>query len=128
MKSTKFAFTSLFLASACMLSSCDSPTGTGAAAGAGGGALLGAILGHGRPQNVLAGAALGAGTGALIGHSIGRADDRGYYEGQQLPYGRSLGGGLVESPYRPYNTIDTRGIPHGAVVEDPTTNGRFIKP
>jgi hypothetical protein len=128
MKSIRIALASLILVPAMMLTSCDSPTGKGAVAGAAGGALLGALLGHGRPNNILAGAALGAGTGALIGHAIGRADDRGYYNGEQLPYGRSLGGGLVESPYRPYNTIDTRGIPHGAVVEDPTTGGRFVKP
>jgi len=77
---------------------------------------------------VLAGAAAGAATGALIGHAVGRANSEGYYDGQQLPYGRALGGGMVESPYEPYNTIDTRGIPHGSVIEDPTTGGRFIKP
>jgi len=129
MKHTRIFLTSLALAPVMALTSCDSgPTAKGAMAGAAGGALMGAALGHGRPGNVLAGAALGAGTGALIGHLIGRADDRGYYEGEQLPYGRGLGRGLVESPYRPYNVIDTRGIPHGSVVEDPTTGGRFIKP
>ena len=128
MKSIHIALTSLALVPAMLLTSCDSPAGKGAVAGAAGGALLGAALGRGRPGNIVAGAALGAATGALIGHAIGRADDRGYYEGEQYPYGRALGGGLVESPYRPYNTIDTRGIPHGAVIEDPTTGGRFIKP
>lgn len=130
MKHSRILLTSLALAPVIALTSCDSPAGTGAAAGAGGGAILGAILGHGRPENVLIGAAAGAATSALIGHAVavGRADDRGYYEGEQLPYGRPLGHGLVESPYQPHNTIDTRGIPHGAVIEDPSTGGRFIKP
>jgi hypothetical protein len=110
------------------LTSCDTPEGKGAVYGAAGGAALGALLGHGHGNNVAAGALLGAGTGALIGHLVGRADDRGYYEGQQLPYGEALGHGMVRSPYEPYNVIDTRGIPRDSVVEDPTTGGRFIKP
>ncbi len=74
------------------------------------------------------GKAPGAGGSALIGHQVGLADDNGNYQGKQLSYGRSLGGGLVESPYKPYNTFDTRGLPHGAVVEDPAAKGQFIKP
>lgn len=128
MKSLRLSFAVLAVLPAMLLTSCDTPEGKGAVAGAAGGAILGAALGHGHPGNVAAGAALGAGTGALIGHLIGRPDDRGYYEGEQLPYGRSVGRGIVESPYQPHNLIDTRGIPHGAVVEDPTTGGRFIKP
>jgi hypothetical protein len=128
MKHTRIAITSLCLLPVLALTSCESPTGTGALAGAAGGAALGGLLGGGRGRNIAAGAILGAGTGALIGHSIGHANDRGYYEGRRLPYGRSAGRGIVESPYRPYNLIDVRGIPHGAVVEDPTTGGRFIRP
>ena len=127
-KHSKIVLISAILVPAMALTSCDSPTGTGAAAGAGAGALMGAALGRGRIGNVAAGAAAGALAGALIGHAIGRADDRGYYDGEQLPYGRAMGHGLVESPYQPYNVIDTRGIPHGAVIEDPTTGGRFVKP
>jgi len=125
---SRIYLTTLLLAPVMALTSCDSPAGKGAAAGAVGGAILGAALGRGRPGNIVAGAAAGAATGALIGHAIGRANDQGYYDGQQLPYGRAMGGGMVESPYEPYNTIDTRGIPHGAVIEDPTTGGRFVKP
>jgi hypothetical protein len=108
------------------LTGCESPAATGALAGAGAGALTGALIG-GR-DSALIGAGIGAATGAIIGHEIGKARDDGYYDGQRLPYGRGLGHGLVESPYAPYNAIDTRGIPHGSVVEDPTTGGRFIKP
>jgi len=105
---------------------CESPAATGALAGAGAGALTGALIGGRRAT--LIGAGIGAATGAIIGHEIGRARDDGYYDGRRLPYGRPLGHGLVESPYEPHNVIDTRGIPHDAVIEDPTTGGRFIKP
>lgn len=109
------------------MTSCESPAANGALAGAGAGALTGAVFGGG-PRSTLLGAGIGAAAGALIGHAIGQSRDDGYYDGQRLPYGRWLGHGLVESPYPPHNTIDTRGIPHGAVVEDPSTGGRFIKP
>jgi predicted small secreted protein len=127
MKHTRIILTSLTLAPVLALTSCDTPEGRGAAIGAGSGAVL-AALGHGRPEDVAAGAALGAGLGALIGHAVGRADDDGYYAGEQLPYGTPEGRGIVRSPYRPYNLVDTRGIPRGSVVEDPSTGGRFIKP
>src|SRR5436309_15492377 len=99
MKHSRIVLTSLILAPALMLTSCESTTGTGALAGAGAGAILGSALGHGRRGNVLAGAAAGAAAGALAGHLIGHADDRGYYEGRHLPYGRYVEPGLVESPY-----------------------------
>jgi hypothetical protein len=105
---------------------CESPAANGALAGAGAGALTGALIGG--PRAAFLGAGIGAATGAIIGHSIGQARDDGYYEGRRLPYGRPLGHGLVESPYYPHNAIDTRGIPHDAVVEDPSTGGQFIKP
>jgi predicted small secreted protein len=124
MKTSTLVFTSLSLAAMLGLSACDTPEGIGAMAGAGAGAIIGGTHGH----HALEGAAIGAASGALLGHLIGRADSRGYYEGERLPYGRRVGRGLVESPYRPHNLVDTRGIPHGAVVEDPSTGGRFINP
>jgi hypothetical protein len=108
------------------MTGCESPAATGALAGAGAGALTGSLVG-GRNSTLL-GAGIGAAAGALIGHAIGQSRDDGYYDGRRLPYGRALGRGLVESPYYPNNVIDTRGIPHGEVVEDPSTGGRFIKP
>ena len=108
------------------ITGCESPAANGALAGAGAGALTGALVGG--PRATLLGAGIGAAAGALIGHSIGQSRDDGYYDGRQLPYGRWLGHGMVESPYPPHNAIDTRGIPHGAVVEDPSTGGQFIKP
>ena len=128
MKSNRIFLTSLAVLPVLAFSSCESPTGTGALAGAAGGAALGGLLGGGRGRNIATGAILGAGTGALIGHAVGHADRRGYYEGRQLPYGEPAGRGVARSPYSPYNLIDVRGIPSGAVVEDPTTGGRFIRP
>ena len=128
MKSNRIFVTALLLTPILALTSCESPTGTGALAGAAGGAALGGLLGGGKGRNIAAGAILGAGTGALVGHLIGHADDRGYYAGRELPYGRPAGRGVVESPYRPYNLIDVSGIPRGAVVEDPTNGRYFIRP
>jgi hypothetical protein len=128
MKTSRIFLTSILLTPILALTSCESNTGTGALVGAAGGAALGGLLGGGKGRNIAAGAILGAGTGALAGHLIGRADDRGYYRGQRLPYGRSAGRNVVESPYRPYNLINVGGIPRGSVVEDPTTGRYFIRP
>jgi len=123
---TLFPITAIALLICMGFTSCESPAATGALAGAGAGALTGSLVG-GRRATLL-GAGIGAAAGALIGHAIGQSREDGSYEGRQLPYGRWLGQGMVESPYYPHNVIDTRGIPHGAVVEDPSTGGRFIKP
>ena len=127
MKRTQIVCSSLALVTAFAFTSCDTPEGTGAAAGAGFGALIGGLA-TGKARYAAIGAASGAAAGALIGHVIGHADDSGYYDGRRYPYGRSMGRVFVESPYYPHNIIDTRGIPHGAIVEDPSTGGRFIKP
>jgi hypothetical protein len=125
---TLVPITALSLALCTGFAGCESPTATGAVAGAGAGALTGAVFGGG-PRSTLLGAGIGAAAGALIGHAVSESrDDNGYYDGRRLPYGRWLGHGMVESPYYPHNVIDTRGIPHGAVVEDPSTGGQFIKP
>ncbi|MEO5721029.1 MAG: glycine zipper domain-containing protein [Chthoniobacterales bacterium] len=111
------------------LSSCDTPTGQGAGIGAGAGALLGAAS-TGTVRGAAVGAAIGAGTGALIGAAV-EADERGYYDGHATsyyPYGRRAGGGLVRSPYPPNSLVDTRGIPRGALVRDPSTGRVFRKP
>ena len=124
MKPTKKLVLPLAAVASLSLSSCDTPEGIGALAGAGAGSIIGGTHGH----HAAEGALIGAGAGALLGHLLGHADDRGYYEGRRLPYGRPVGGGYVESPYYPNNIINVRGIPHGAVVEDPSTGGRFVKP
>jgi Glycine zipper len=118
---------SLSLFAALGLASCDEPMSPGqkAIAGAAAGAAAGGLLtGHGR--GALAGAAVGAGAGYLIGKLDERADRR---EGYDYPEGRPTSRwGFVVSPYYPYNTIDVRGIPHGAQVIDPSVNRVFINP
>ena len=130
MKRIQILSTSLVALTALSLTSCESPTATGALAGAGAGALTAAVFGGGRHQgqNMLIGAGAGAAVGALLGHVIGHADDRGYYQGRRLPYGRWIGRGYVESPYYPHTVVDTRGTPHGTVIEDPSTGRYFLKP
>ncbi len=110
------------------LSSCDT-----IAQGVGSGAAIGAIAGGltGRGENALAGAAIGAAAGGLIA----AASEQDYYaRGYSEPYrsypvaqasGRR---GTVVSPYDPYNEIDVRGVPHGALVRDPSCGRLFIRP
>ena len=111
------------------LSSCDTPTGQGAGIGAATGALIGAAA-TGNVRGAAVGAAIGAGTGALIGAAV-EADERGYYGGHPTsyyPYGRAEGNGIVRSPYPPNSLVDTRGIPRGALVRDPSNGRVFRKP
>ena len=112
------------------LTSCDSPTGLGAASGAGAGALLGGLASR-RPEGAVAGAAIGALTGALIGNSVERSNAEAY---GPAPYGGYPAGrptdqrGIVLSPYSPYHQIDVTDIPHGALVRDPSCNRLFVNP
>jgi len=112
------------------LSSCETPVGQGAGLGAATGAIIGgAATGHVRGAAI--GAGIGAATGALIGAAV-EADQAGYYGGRPVGYypwaSRSGTPGLVYSPYPPHNLVDVRGIPHGALVRDPSTGGIFRKP
>ena len=135
--------TSLFLLAACAFSGCET-SGQNALLGAATGAAIGGSL-HGRGDQALAGAAIGAAGGYLIGKAVQedrrRTYDEGYYEGrgerydrrdyrdERQPVARPTGRyGFVESPYRPYNRIDVRGIPHGAQVVDPSCDRIFINP
>lgn len=114
--------------------SCETP-GQGAKTGAIVGAGLGALA-RGDLRGAIQGAAIGAASGAVIGklNKDDRRREREYVqfsddEYARYPYARPTRSyGYVESPYRPYNLIDVRGIPAGAVVEDPSTGGRFINP
>jgi hypothetical protein len=120
--------TVLFLSFA--LSSCETPVGQGAGWGAATGAIIGGAA-TGRVRGAAIGAGIGAATGALIGAAV-EADQYGYYGGHPLgyyPWGSRTGTpGLVYSPYAPHNIVDVRGIPHGALVRDPSTGGIFRKP
>lgn len=116
------------------LSSCAYPgypgqaTGAGAALGAASGALIGAGAAGGR------GAAIGAGAGLLAGALVGAAvdaDQARYYHAPPggYPYANPTGTpGYVYSPYGNHNVIDVRGVPHGALVRDPSTNAIFRNP
>jgi hypothetical protein len=129
------------------LTSCETATGRGAAIGAGTGALIGATVAgdggrydrrgryYGRSRGdalggAIAGAAIGTAAGALIGAAVdeSRATRYGERRSGSHPYGRHVGGGLVESPYPPYQTYDLRGVPRGGLVEDRVGRGYFRKP
>lgn len=125
-----FAPTAVSLLLSLSLTSCESP-GEGAATGAMVGGAVGGIA-TGTLRGAATGAAIGAGTGALVG-LLAREDrrylHRQYDEWGEIPQGIRTGTpGLVESPYRPYNLIDVRGIPRGERVIDPSTDGIFINP
>jgi predicted small secreted protein len=111
-------------------SSCETPTGQGAGWGAATGAIIGGAA-TGRVRGAAIGAGIGAATGALIGASI-EADQNGYYQGRPMGYypwaTRTGRAGFVYSPYSPHNVVDVRGIPHGALVRDPSTGGIFRRP
>lgn len=106
--------------SAAMLSSCNTPTGTGAAAGAATGAVVGGPVG----------AAVGAATGAIVGTAVGASEVRTYgpapAKGWPLaaPAGQP---GFYRSPYTG-KLYDLRGVPHGGLVRDQDTGRLFKKP
>jgi len=130
MKKINLALVATVALGALALSSCDTPTGQGAGFGAATGAIIGAAA-TGNVRGAAIGAGIGAGTGALIGAAV-EADQRGYYEGHEVsyyPYGRSTDtSGFFRSPYPPHAIVNTRGIPHGALVRDPATGRVFRKP
>ncbi len=115
-------------------SSCETATGTGALIGAGTGAVIASNTGpHGYYRDnsgrTLAGAAIGAGAGALIGAAIDANNATRYGPPRsEYPYGRRVGGGLVESPYPPHQLYNLRGVPPGGLVEDRVGRGYFRKP
>ncbi|HXA09657.1 MAG TPA: glycine zipper domain-containing protein [Chthoniobacterales bacterium] len=115
------------------LSSCETPAGQGAGFGAFSGAATGALIGA-AASGTGEGAAIGAGAGALAGALLGAAvaeDQARYYHAPPdgYPYARPTAtAGYVYSPYAPHNVIDVRGVPQGALVRDPSTNGIFRRP
>ena len=130
MKKNSLLIVSALVLGSFALTSCDTPTGQGAGFGAATGAIIGAAA-TGNVRGAATGAAIGAASGALIGAAV-QADERGYYEGHETgyyPYGRRTGQpGLLESPYPPHSLVDVRGIPHGALVRDPSSGRVFRKP
>ena len=125
-----FAGVSALSLGSMFLTSCDSPTGAGAAYGAGAGAIIGGLA-TGNARAAAIGAAAGAATGALIGHAI--QEDRARQYGPPPAGGYpvahwSNSPGLVVSPYPPHRLVDVRGIPPGALVRDPSSGGIFRRP
>lgn len=125
----------LFTAGCCLaliafvFSSCDTPTGQGAAAGAGAGAIIGGLAGHG-PQSAAVGAAIGAATGALIGHAIqeDRARQYGPPPAGGYPFAKPTGRpGMFLSPYTG-RSYDLRGVPPGGLTRDVDTGQLFRRP
>lgn len=114
---------------ALLLSSCDTPTGQGAAAGAGAGAIIGGLAGRG-PRSAAVGAAIGAATGALIGHAIqeDRAERYGPPPPGGFPLARPTGRpGFFVSPYTG-RLYDLRGVPPGELTRDTDTGQLFRRP
>lgn len=110
-----------------LLTSCDTPTGQGAAAGAGAGAIIGGLAGRG-PRSAAIGAAAGAAAGALIGHAIQR--DRAEHYGPPPAGGFPLAqpSGRYGFYYSPYTgrLYDLRGVPPGELTRD-VDNGRLFR-
>jgi len=129
MKKNIFTFICGLSLAAFALSSCDTPTGQGAAAGAGAGAIIGGLA-SGGPRGALIGAAAGAATGALIGHAI--QEDRAREYGPPPPGGypfatRAGGPGMYRSPYTG-RIYDLRGVPPGGLTRDVDTGQLFRRP
>lgn len=129
MKRKMFAAVAPVALTALILSSCDTPTGQGAAAGAGAGAIIGGLAGRG-PRSAAAGAAIGAATGALIGHAI-QEDRAGRYGPPPpggFPFARRTGRpGFFVSPYTG-RMYDLRGVPPGELTRDIDTGQLFRRP
>ncbi len=130
MKTKIFKCVCGILLTAFVLSSCDTPTGQGAAAGAGAGAIIGNIAGRGGARSTVIGAAIGAATGALIGHAIqeDRAREYGPPPAGGYPMARYAGApGMFHSPYTG-RVYDLRGVPPGGLTRDIDTGQLFRRP
>ena len=120
---------SVIAVSCCMLTSCDTPVGQGAAWGAATGAIIGgAATGNVRAASI--GAAAGAAAGALTGKII--------QENQAARYGPPPPGGYPIARwagppaffYSPYTgrVYDLRGVPPGGLTRDVDTGRLFRRP
>src|SRR5205823_3678242 len=129
MKRNSLVVTSVITLSSVVLSSCDTPTGTGAGYGAAAGAIIGGAA-TGRVRGAAIGAAAGAATGALIGHSI--QEDRARAYGPMPPGGWPLARytntpGVFRSPYTG-RRYDLSGVPPGGLTRDIDTGQLFRRP
>ena len=120
----------LLLALPCGLTSCDTPTGQGAAIGAGSGAIIGGLATN-RVRGAAIGAAAGAVAGSLVGNAVEQSNEREYGERPRDGYPLATPTsrrGFVVSPYKPYYEIDVRGVPRHALVRDPSCDRLFVNP
>lgn len=114
---------------ALLVTSCEEPTGAGAAYGAGAGAIIGGAA-TGRVRGAAIGAAAGAAAGALIGHAIqeDRARSYGPPPPGGYPFARHAGApGLYRSPYTG-RVYDLRDVPPGGLTRDVDTGQLFRRP
>ena len=113
----------------CVLSSCDTPVGQGAAWGAATGAFIGAAA-TGNVRAASIGAAAGAAAGALTGKIVQENQAAGYGPPPLggYPYARWAGrSGFFYSPYTG-RVYDLRGMPPGGLTRDVDTGRLFRKP
>ena len=113
----------------CILSSCDTPVGQGAAWGAATGAFIGAAA-TGNVRAASIGAAAGAAAGALTGRIVQENQAAGYGPPPPggYPYARWAGrSGFFYSPYTG-RVYDLRGVPPGGLTRDVDTGRLFRRP
>jgi hypothetical protein len=113
----------------CILSSCDTPVGRGAAWGAATGAFIGAAA-TGNVRAASIGAAAGAAAGALTGKIVQENQAVGYGPPPPggYPYARWAGrSGFFYSPYTG-RIYDLRGVPPGGLTRDVDTGRLFRRP
>ena len=129
MRTTILTVSSIIAVSCCMLTSCDTPVGQGAAWGAATGAIIGgAATGNVRAASI--GAAAGAAAGALTGKIIqeNQAEQYGPPPPGGYPYARWAGrSGCFYSPYTG-RVYDLGGVPPGGLTRDVDTGRLFRRP
>ena len=119
-KSLKTLVAATMAVTALSLNSCGTPVGDGVAYGAGAGAIIGGLT--------------GSGTNAAIGAAVAENQASYYRQGYTAPWGSypiataTSRPHYVISPYSPYYEIYVKGVPHGALVRDPSCGRLFIRP
>ena len=129
MRTTILTVSLVIASTCCILTSCDTPVGQGAAWGAATGAIIGgAATGNVRAASI--GAAAGAAAGALTGKIIqeNQAAQYGPPPTGGFPYARWAGRpGFYYSPYTG-RVYDLRGVPPGGLTRDVDTGRLFRRP
>ena len=120
---------SVIAVSCCMLTSCDTPVGQGAAWGAATGAIIGgAATGNVRAASI--GAAAGAAAGALTGKIVQENQAAGYGPPPTGGYPLARWAGPPAFYYSPYTgrVYDLRGVPPGGLTRDIDAGRLFRRP